>query len=77
MKKTCLCCGRIIKNIFNRKYCNNCAIHSTDIIRRLSRANNEIERLRIALYGQKRGSERIRFKNEKTKTTNRKDENII
>jgi hypothetical protein len=69
----CECCLRRITGVVmnkNRKYCGNCALHNLKQIREISRLKNDIKKLRLKLYGQERGNERIRFKNEKETTRN-------
>ena len=64
MKQKCQCCQRPLTNVMNksRKYCSGCSVHSVELRREISKLKNDIMKLKLKLYGQKNGSERIRFK---------------
>ncbi len=63
MKKIkCMCCKKEIENLFNRKYCNNCATFTLTLRSRLSYQKNKFKKLNIKLYGVENGQQRIRFK---------------
>jgi len=61
MKKRCECCRRELKNrMGGQKYCSSCSHSIRDLRQKISYWRREVKRLRKIIYGQERGSERIR-----------------
>jgi len=64
VKKTikCECCKREIEAMFRRKYCSPCAVYLTEIKKQLGYHRKVTKDLKILLYGQEKGSMRLKFK---------------
>lgn len=57
--KKCECCkNKIIYG--NSKFCSNCSIYTFKLRIKINHIKREVRLLRIKLYGQKNGSERLR-----------------
>ena len=57
--KKCECCKNTI--IYgNNKFCSNCALYTKKLREKVSLTKREIKLLRIKMYGQNKGWERIR-----------------
>ncbi len=60
--KRCICCGRNISLVhLGRKYCVSCGLFTIGLRNKISALKNDLNELRVRLYGQKRGSERVRY----------------
>lgn len=64
-KLYCECCGKEITVYTCRKYCSACSVSIYKYRQKIGSLKHEIKELRIKLYGQANGSERIRFKEDK------------
>ena len=64
-KLYCECCRKEITVQTCRKYCSACSVYIWKYRQKVGSLKHEIKNLRIKLYGQANGSERIRFKGDK------------
>lgn len=65
--KRCECCRKILPNkeiLSTTKYCTNCGVYVKELKRQLNYYKNKKEEYCKKLYGQKKGSEKIRWKNQ-------------
>lgn len=66
MNKKCVCCKRLMKDVYpHQKYCGNCKAFTRELRRLYSVAKGQLKRLKISIYGRENGAERIRFNNQK------------
>lgn len=57
----CECCHKSLKGYMpNQKRCNACAIYVKNLVKMNGALRRQIKTLRIKIYGQKNGWERIR-----------------
>lgn len=59
-KRLCECCQKR-KISHHNKYCSYCAVYTKDMRGKISGLKSRLKKLRIKVYGQKNGSERIRL----------------
>jgi len=57
----CICCKKEIKDLFRRKYCNNCSNFTYKIRSKVSYYKSRFEALNKKKYGIKNGRERVRY----------------
>ncbi len=61
MKKKCECCGKKLNRVFSQtKYCSACSLYTQDLRQKVSYYRRNFKKLNKILYGQERGSERVR-----------------
>lgn len=70
--KQCQCCKKEIMNFGNKKFCSECALYIYKLKEELWHYKTEVKKLKLIVYGQKSGAERIRFKQP-----NKKREEVI
>ena len=59
----CKCCGKILKiNMGRTKFCNSCSLFTLDLRHENSALKIKARKLARLVYGQVRGSERVRTK---------------
>lgn len=60
-KKKCICCKkRLVNPMGSQKYCTNCVMHTMRLRKKSADYKSSLKDLRIKVYGQKKGSERLR-----------------
>jgi hypothetical protein len=59
--KRCLCCKKNVKSPFQKKFCISCSLYLSDLRRSLTYYRNEVGKLKLMIYGTKRGNERLRL----------------
>jgi hypothetical protein len=63
-EKKCECCGKDIVDYGVNKMCSSCSVFHKDIVTKANHYKQTIRELKILLYGQPDGAQRVRYKSE-------------
>lgn len=58
----CVCCNKSIIRLINNKYCSSCSVYTNKLRSKIGGLKTMLKTLRIKVYGQEKGSERLRWK---------------
>lgn len=60
-QKKCKCCKKPLKETFGgQKYCSSCSLYTLKLRQKISYFKGDVKRLKKIIYGQERGTERLR-----------------